>query len=107
MWRCPSCGIVNSKDPVCNYCRAPAPSGAAIDSPSSEWSVWQWIRFLRWVLAGVLSLAIGVWLMVDPSVRQNPKEFTLSDIGPGLAACLVGAVILGLSYLMIRRRRKG
>ena len=106
MWRCPACGIFNSKELVCRYCHAPAPTGAVTDPPFLSWSFLQWYRFLRLVVGGVLCLSLGIWLMVDPKLRQDPKALTIAEIGPGLGACVAGLLMLGMSFLAIRRQKK-
>jgi len=106
MWRCPACGIVNSKDLVCNYCHAPAPAGSTTDPPFADWSLRQWYRFLRLVLAGLVCVVLGIWLMVDPNARENPKIFSASDLLLGLGVVLVGVILLGVGFLSMRRRKQ-
>jgi len=106
MWKCPNCGVVNSDSRRCNYCKSPAPE--QVKSPGvSDWTASEWYRFLRLFLGGLGCVALGVWLMVDPTFRSDPKHFTSSDLLPGLGATFVGIVLLGLVLLpLILRRRQ-
>jgi hypothetical protein len=82
----------------------PAPDTFTAKTSSTEWSFTGWIRLIRWSIGGVLCLALGLWLMVDPDMRRNPAAFTVVDLLRGLGACLVGLFMLAFSYWAIRSR---
>jgi hypothetical protein len=65
-----------------------------------------WYGGLKWVVAGIVCIGLGIVLIVSPDLRANPKELTASDVTPGVGAILVGTVMLLLFFYPFFRRKK-
>jgi hypothetical protein len=63
------------------------------------------LGIIRWFLVGLGCIVVGSWMIFSPDFRSNPKQFTLADAAPGVAAILVGLVMVGLPLILRRWRR--
>jgi hypothetical protein len=63
-------------------------------------------RWLKLILAGVVVILIGVFLLLDPRLRTDPRVLTLNDLMAGLCAIFVGVVLLTLPVLAFLAGRK-
>jgi hypothetical protein len=61
-------------------------------------------KLFRLGFGGVSIIAVGIWLMTSPDMRQNPNVVTASDLMPGIAAVLIGTLLLGLAVYSLFRR---
>jgi hypothetical protein len=74
-----------------------AAARAAMPRPLNIWKRIGQIRRL-WRLTGflvpaVMLLALGVFLVASPELRDDPRQITGGDVVRGIAMCLVGAAI--------------
>jgi hypothetical protein len=60
---------------------------------------------IRWWIGGIVCLGLGIWLVFDPRLRNDPRQLRFSDLMPGLGAIVGGLVICSLAYLTWPRTR--
>lgn len=73
-------------------------------SHASQWNPFDSYRAIKWVLGGVVCIALGIWLIVSPEFRANPNVLTASDALPGVGAIVVGCAMLALMVIASYRR---
>src|SRR5262245_18976847 len=61
-------------------------------------------RAVRFWLAAVFCVGLGVALLLIPDLRDDPGHFTLRDAAPGAAALLVGLLLCLVGFLAFRRK---
>jgi hypothetical protein len=62
-------------------------------------------RSIRWFIGGIAVICLGAWLVFDPNLRSNPRNPTLEDLMPGIAAIIVGLGMCFLAYYFWPRTR--
>lgn len=61
-------------------------------------------RLFKFALAGIAGIILGFALLLLPGFRANPDKITLNEIATGIAAMIVGVVILSFFIIGFRKR---
>ncbi len=56
------------------------------------------------LLAGMVSMVLGSVLAFSPTMREDPKQLAITDMGPGAAIFLVGALLCCSAVFILRRK---
>ena len=121
--RCPNCDVINppgaKQCPACGYNFATQqiePVGRFAEDQQSELAFmpgFRWAlsayRLLKWLGAGLFSMAMGVWLILDPNLTGRAGNWvgvSAGDFLPGLGALVVGIVLLVVFPVLARRNRQ-
>src|SRR5262245_6180721 len=59
-------------------------------------------RGVRFIVAGVFIVGLGLLLMFAPALRSDPNHWSFKDAAYSVVVILVGVVVLGLGVVTIR-----
>jgi hypothetical protein len=61
-------------------------------------------QFLKLVAAGVIAVAVGIWLLADPNLGMRDAPPKASDYMAGVGALAVGIILLAFAGWVAFRR---
>jgi len=65
------------------------------------------VRTFRWgyfLFGGIVIMMIGICLGVAPEFRSDPRQFSIEDLLPAIAACVVGGVMVLLAVVGMKQK---
>ncbi len=103
--KCSACGKIGGmRDPADAaalrdfVARKQAESGPMATDEDLKQVLKTWVT-IRWVLGGLVIIALGVLLMVAPDLRSDPQRLSLKDVAYGFVVILVGVAALARPFL--------